>query len=82
MCTPIDPLLVEKKGSVLLNKLVIELHSVYGAFISEPRFVDSACGNRLCDMELNSNHAIEHMHSALHIISLLHEEGYINEEGG
>ena len=63
MCEPIDPLVIELKGSVLLNKLVLELHHAWGELTAEPR-------------------SSEHLHSALHIIRILNEGGFIKEEGG
>ena len=82
MCEPIDPLLIELKGSVLLNKLVMELHHAWGELTAEPRFADNPPGYRLCDVVENADHSSEHLHSALHIISILNEGGFIKEEGG
>jgi len=81
MCEPIDPLLIEKRGSVLLNKLVLELHHAWGEIITEPRFVENPVGSKLCDIVHNADHASEHMHTAMHIINMLHENGFINEFG-
>ena len=81
MCEPIDPLLIEKRGSVLLNKLVLELHQAWGEIITEPRFAENPVGSKLCDIVHNADHASEHMHTAMHIISIMQAGGFINEFG-
>ena len=82
MGLPIDILSIEKKGSVLLNRLVAELHHVFGLINMTPNFVDNPTGKKLRDLDVNIDRADNHLCNAIEIISIIHEGGFIKEKGG
>lgn len=82
MCTPIDVLCLDKKGSLLLHSLVMELHNTWGELLKEPLFAENPCGYNTNDILINVNHATEHIQNALHIIAMLHDGKFVKEEGG